>query len=329
MKPLRLGFAGFRHAHIFDLYQRALDHPDIEMTGTWENDLSASLMPERGVVPSHASYEALLQSCEAVAVGDAYGRRGPIVLQALRASKHVIADKPLCTSLDELKEIKALAREKSLRIGMMLDMRDHGNLICLRDVVASGRIGEVQTVSFSAQHPLIWGIRPAWYFEPGMHGGTLNDIAIHALDFLPWVTGLKIEKADAARTWNAKATQAPHFKDCGQFLLRLSNGGGVLGDVSYLAPDKCGYAIPNYWRITIHGTGGFAETSYNALGVSVADDNSQEPELLPPAPARPGGYLEDFLTDVAGHPHAAGRTTSSCLRATRQALELELQAQKS
>ncbi len=329
MKPLRLGFAGFRHAHIFDLYQRALDHPDIEVSGTWENDPGASLLPGRDITPSHSSYEDLLASCEAVAVGDAYGRRGQIVLQALRAGKHVIADKPLCTSLDELKEIAVVAREKSLRIGMMLDMRDHGNLICLRDVVASGRIGEVQTVSFSAQHPLLWGIRPAWYFEPGMHGGTLNDIAIHALDFLPWVTGLTVEKTDAARTWNAKATQAPHFKDCGQFLLRLSNGGGILGDVSYLAPDKCGYAIPNYWRITIHGTGGFAETSYKAPGVSVADDNSQEPELIPPAPARPGGYLEDFLADVAGNPHADGITTCSCLHATRQALELELQAQKS
>ena len=329
MKPLRLGFAGFRHAHIFDLYQRALDHPDIEVSGTWENDPGASLLPGRDITPSHSSYEDLLASCEAVAVGDAYGRRGQIVLRALRAGKYVIADKPLCTSLDELKEIAVVAREKSLRIGMMLDMRDHGNLICLRDVVASGRIGEVQTVSFSAQHPLLWGIRPAWYFEPGMHGGTLNDIAIHALDFLPWVTGLTVEKTDAARTWNAKATQAPHFKDCGQFLLRLSNGGGILGDVSYLAPDKCGYAIPNYWRITIHGTGGFAETSYKAPGVSVADDNSQESELIPPAPARPGGYLEDFLADVAGNPHADGITTCSCLHATRQALELELQAQKS
>ena len=322
-QPLKLAFAGFRHAHIFDLYQRALDHPDIEVTGTWENDFPASLMPAHNMSPSHGTCGDLLASCEAVAVGDAYGRRGQIVIQALRAGRHVIADKPLCTSLDEVEEIGALAAEKNLRVGMMLDMRDHGNLICLRDVVASGRIGAVQTVAFSAQHPLLWGIRPAWYFEPGMHGGTLNDIAIHALDFLPWVTGLTIEKADAARTWNAKAPRAPHFKDCGQFLLRLSNGGGVLGDVSYLAPDKCGYAIPNYWRITIHGTGGFAETSYKATGVSVADDDSLEPEVIPPAPAHPGGYLEDFLADVAGNSRADGRTTRSCLDATRQALQLE------
>ena len=211
---------------------------------------------------------------------------------------------------------------------MMLDMRDHGNLIGLRDIVRSGRIGEVQTVAFSAQHPLLWGTRPSWYFEPGMHGGTLNDIAIHALDFLPWVTGLEIEKVEAARTWNAKATGAPHFNDCGQFLLRLSNGGGVFGDVSYLAPDKCGYAIPNYWRITVHGTKGFAETSYGASGVSLADDESTEPERIAPTPTVPGGYLTDFLADVAGVAKPDGRATGSCLRATRQALDLELAAQQ-
>jgi len=327
MRSLRLAFAGFRHAHIFDLYQRAVARPDIEVTGTWENNPADSLLAGRDIAVSHSSYEELLASCDSVAVGDCYGRRGALIIQALRAGKHVIADKPLCTSLEEWQEIEALAAEKSLRIGMMLDMRDHGNLIALREVAASGRIGEVQTVSFSAQHPLLRDKRPAWYFEAGMHGGTLNDIAIHAMDFIPWVTGLDITKVDAARTWNAKAAHAPHFKDCGQLLLRLSNGGGVLGDVSYLAPDQCGYTADNYWRIALHGTRGFAETSYNRAGVCFADDSMAQTEILPSAPARPGGYLEDFLADVAGSPRENGLETRACLRATRLALEIEVNAQ--
>jgi len=328
-RPIRLAFAGFRHAHIFDLYKRASAHPAIEVVGTWENDVTASLLPAQGMSPSHASYEALLADCDAVAIGDCYGRRGQLALRALRAGKHVISDKPLCTSLNELEEIASLALRKGLRIGVMLDLRDHGNLIALRDVVASGRIGEVQTVSFAAQHPLLYGKRPSWYFEPVLHGGTLNDIAIHALDFIPWVTGLAIAGTTAARTWNAKTSAAPHFKDCGQLLLQLSNGGGVLGDVSYLAPDRCGYMTDNYWRITIHGIRGYAETSYNRAGVTVADDDSPEPELLPSAAGRPGGYLDDFLAEVAGEPRKGGLNTHSCLLASRQALDLELAAQPS
>lgn len=321
--PLRIAIAGFRHAHIFDLHGRALAHSGITISGTWENDPASSLLPGRDIVPTCQSYDELLAGCDAVAIGDCYGRRGRLAIAALSAGKHIIADKPLCTTLAELEEIGALVFQKNLRVGLMLDMRDHGNLIALREVVASGRIGKVQTVSFSAQHPLLFGKRPSWYFEPGMHGGTLNDIAIHALDFIPWVTGLAIADVVAARSWNSKATSTPHFKDCGQLFLRLSNGGGVLGDVSYLAPDQCGYSLDNYWRITVHGTCGFAETSYNRPGITLADDASREQESLPPAPVRPGGYLQDFLDDVAGHARGDGLHTATNLRASRIALELE------
>lgn len=326
MKTLRLGFAGFRHAHIIDLYQRAQEHPKIHVVGVWENDPRASLLPERNITRTHSTYEDLLKDCDALAIGDVYGQRGALVIDALRAGRHVIADKPLCTSLKELGEIECLAKINQLKIGMMLDLRDHGNLITLKSLLDSGRLGEIQTLAISAQHPLLLGRRPAWYFEPGQHGGTLNDIAIHALDFIPWLTGLDIAEVVMARTWNAKASEAPHFKDCGQFMLKLSNSGGVLGDVSYLAPDGCGYELDNYWRISVHGTRGFAETSYNRAGVTVSDDNASALETISSELARPGGYLEDFLEDISGRPVIGGRDTTSCLLASRRAQHLELKA---
>ncbi len=324
----RIAIAGFRHAHIFDLHQRVINRPDVELVATCEENYESSLMPGKELRPDFDSFEKLLAEtdCDVIALGDVYGKRGAQAIAALRAGKHIIADKPLCTSLEELDQIETLAREKGLHVGLMLDLRDHANWIALRDVVKSRRIGEIQTVTFSGQHPLLLATRPAWYFEPGQHGGTLNDIAIHAVDFIPWITGLAIEHIVAACTWNAKAADAPHFRDCGQVMLRLSNGGGVLGDVSYLAPDACGYAIPNYWRVTLHGTRGMAETSYNARGVIVADDSSKEPETLVRAPGRPGGYLNDFLCCLRGELPTGGLDTAACLAASRFALEIEAAA---
>lgn len=325
---LQIAMAGFRHVHIFDLYDRVLKHPGIELVATCETEVEASLLPGRGMEPNYRSLEEMLGEtpCDIVGLGDAYGRRGKQAIAALRAGKHVLADKPLCTSLAELDEICALAAQNNLQVGLMLDQRDHGNFRMLREVVLSGRIGEVQTMQLSGQHPLLWGKRPGWYFEPGLHGGTLNDIAIHSMDFVPWATGLEVSRISWARAWNAKANLVPDFKDCGQFALELSNGAGVLGDVSYLAPDRCGYTIPNYWRITVHGTKGLAETSCSAAGVVVADDGSEALELLPPAAGRPGGYLEDFLAGVAGRMPPGGLDTAACLAAARFALQLERSA---
>ena len=51
---------------------------------------------------THDDYRRMLREveCDAVAVGDYFARRGEIVIAALEAGKHVIADKPICTKLE-------------------------------------------------------------------------------------------------------------------------------------------------------------------------------------------------------------------------------------
>ena len=61
-----------------------------------------------------------------------------------------------------------------------------------------------------------------WYFEPGMHGGVLNDISVHAVDFIPWATGQRIDAVVAARSWNATVVEHPDFQQCGQAMFRLA-----------------------------------------------------------------------------------------------------------
>jgi len=46
----------------------------------------------------------------------------------------------------------------------------------------------------------------------------INDIAIHAIDCIPWMTGLKITTVDAARNWNAALKQVPHFRDAAMLM---------------------------------------------------------------------------------------------------------------
>ena len=83
----RIAIAGFRHGHIFDLHQRALDHPDLELAATCEENYEASLMPAKGLSPDFTSFEKLLAEtdCDIIALGDTYGRRGAQAIAALKA----------------------------------------------------------------------------------------------------------------------------------------------------------------------------------------------------------------------------------------------------
>ena len=105
-----------------------------------------------------------------------------------------------------------------------------------------------------------------------------------------------------------------------QLMLRLDNDGGVIGDVSYLAPDAGGYALPQYWRFTLHGSDGLAETAIGADGVALCGQDAQAVGRIPPAASRPGGYLRSFLNEIAGAREDVTLSTREVLASARLAL---------
>jgi len=323
----RIAFAGFRHPHIFALLEAVQGRDDCEIVAACEEDSSArqALEKEGEVELTHDSFAQMISSCSPgiVAIGDYYSIRGSLLKSALQAGCHVISDKPICTTMRELDSIEAELKSRSLCLGCQLDLRNSGAILRLREIVLSGEIGEVCTVTIMGQHPLRMGVRPSWYFEPGCHGGTINDIGIHAFDVVPWMTGQPWENLLSARQWNRKAKRVPHFKDCAQFHGLLADGASVFVDVSYLAPDNAGFGMPQYWRILVHGTVGMAETNHAASGVILATDSDAAPRLVPSLPPERDRYLNDFLDEIAGRPSTDGLTTKGILSAARFALQAQ------
>ena len=324
---IRFAFAGFRHPHVLDMYRRCSERADVEIVAACEEDAAtrASLAQAGTVTITHDSFDRMLAetSAEVIAIGDYYSNRGPLALRALAAGRHVIADKPLCITLDERDQIEELARSQQRVVGCMLDMRDAPVFLGLRQLIQAGEIGPVQAISFGGQHPLNYGTRAAWYFEPGRHGGTINDIGIHAIDGIPWMTGLKWAEIEAARCWHHLPPAAPHFQGCGQMMLRLENGAGVLGDVSYISPDSFGYTAPFYWRFNVWGNGGMLEASSNTTAITLYKAGDTASREIPLPAGRPGGYLDSFLREIHGETADLHLSSADALRSTRLALAVQ------
>lgn len=325
---LKFAFAGFRHAHINMLYKLAANNPRVEIAAAWEADEKARILAEEklGVKFTHDDYSDMLsnEEIDVVVIGDYFGIRGSHAISALRAGKHVYADKPLCTTLEELDEIERLAREKNLKVGLMLGMRYNKIVQPVRSFIKEGRLGDVHAIFFGGQHPLLYGSRPEWYFEEGRHGGTINDIAVHGIDFIEYITGLSMKRIIGARCWNAFAKEAPAFKDCGQFMVELTNGAGLIADVSYAAPNSSGYTLPFYWRFTIWGSKGVMEFSSNSGEFAVALDGSPGVEVIKVPDIDTGNCLDVFLEELSGN--HADINTSSVIRVTRNTLMIQKHA---
>ncbi len=324
---MNIAIAGFRHSHIYSIYNLAKSTPDVHVCAAYEADAEARSQAEKYIGKNifADSYDELLENpaIDAIAVGDFYSARGGLVIRALKAGKHVISDKPLCTSPDELSEIKALARETGLKIGCMLDLRYTSEALAAKRIFNSGALGEIRTLAFTGQHPLNYGTRPSWYFEKGKHGGTINDIAIHGIDLVRYLTELEVSEPLFAYCRNAFAESEPDFPDCAQFLAKLSNGAGLMADVSYALPKSIGFSPEPVWRFTFWGSRGMLEINHSRHTVYFAPEGANQPEIIEASRSDcADNFLTDFIADISGRP--AALNTAEVLRSAEETLNIQL-----
>ncbi|MBQ9920740.1 MAG: Gfo/Idh/MocA family oxidoreductase [Clostridia bacterium] len=317
---MNLAFAGFRHSHIFGLYDSALKNEKVTVTGCFERDDASRQAVEKshGITFNYKEYSDILNdaSVDAVAIGDYYGIRGQMAIEALEHGKHVICDKPVCTSLEELEIIKKLATGKNLKVCCMLDLRYMPQIQTVKKLIGDGEIGKIKNVTFTGQHCLDYGNRPMWYFEKGKHGGTINDIAIHGVDLVRLITGKNLVSVDFAKTWNSYAEKEPDFKDCGQFMAQLEDGIALMADVSYSAPKFDGI-MPTYWDFYFWGSEGMINFRLSSYDIDIY--KTQKTTIT--CKAGYIDYLNAFMLEIEGTPTMMD--TFGILETQRQVLEIQ------
>jgi len=320
---MRIAFAGFRHGHIYGIFKEAVRNENVVITGCFEEDVQArkEAQVKWGDLFVYETYEDILQdpSVEVVAIGDYFAKRGRMVIEALKHGKHVISDKPFCTELDEVDEIESLAEKNNLQVMSMFDLRYIPQAEKAKEIIQSGVLGDIHIVSFTGQHFLNYGSRPGWYYEKGKHGGTINDLGIHGVDMVRYLTGKNLTKINCAKTWNAFADQEPEFNDCGQFMAEM-DGMSVMADVSYSAP-QCAGILPTSWNFCFWGSKGMLNFSYNDKKLHVYTDSEKVVECT----KVPHFYLEDLEKEIAGE--KTRMSEGNIFESQRQTLQIQKAAE--
>ncbi len=113
-----------------------------------------------------------------------------ITMDALRAGKHVLCEKPAARTYAEAKEMQEVQHKtgKVLNIGVVNRFNTAVNKI--RELIAAGELGEVYHVyvSFRA-HRSIPGLGGAFTTKEIAGGGALIDWGVHYLDIVMYCTG--------------------------------------------------------------------------------------------------------------------------------------------
>jgi len=154
-------------------------------------------------------------------------------IAALRAGKHCLVEKPICTNARDAARMFAAARQSGRSLVVFQNRRYDDYFLTTKKVVESGRLGKLFDIRFVTWHytrlMLTFGIkdfRPAWRSEAAYGGGTLLDFGAHYFDQLLLLCPQPIVDVYAdmrARRWTRDADD--------QFLAVIRFAGGLVAHV--------------------------------------------------------------------------------------------------
>jgi predicted dehydrogenase len=126
----------------------------------------------------------------------------PLALTAARRGVHLLIEKPLSTSLDEVETLKNEAARQKLTVAVAYVYRAHPALGAMREAILSGRFGRpVQIVGVFGQHFPFYrpAYRETYYRDHATGGGAVQDALTHVINAAEWLVG-PVERlvADAA-----------------------------------------------------------------------------------------------------------------------------------
>jgi predicted dehydrogenase len=219
--------------------------------------------------------------------------QGGHAVACMKAGKHVYAEKPCAMTEEDLDEIIAISRETGMIFHEMAGTVFDQPYCTLREIVASGVIGEVIQVFSQKSYPWAdW--RPG---DERIDGGLALQVGVYNARFTEHVAGVKIKTISSRETLLGNDVPNSQCHRAVSFLMELENGGVASAVANYCCPASPGWKKWGYETVRIFGTEGFVE-SIDSGRIGTLAVNGREPETLDfSKPTR--DYLDMVLEEVA------------------------------
>lgn len=321
---IKIAMAGLAHGHGIGFLGSALKFKGVSVMGFYDdkNPESAGEASKLFNAPVYSDLDELLQNSGANTLLTAAinSDKADIIVKAIDAGLNIISDKPLVTTMDDLKKItNALERNKKVKLYLMLSERYNPVLVTAKKIIDSGEIGKVVNIINMRPHRLNPQGRPAWMFDSKQYGGIINDLGVHDIDIAVWLSGSGVDEILAACVSNKRFTQFNDFYDNGEAMLRLKNGCVVFILESWLTPEK--YPHHGEMKFIVHGTKGQILADPQNNKVTLYSDTKEEHnvEIVNPKET----YVSDPLKYFSDPNYKAIVSTRDGIQAQKAALECQ------
>jgi len=227
--------------------------PDLcEMVAVCDvNPETAKKAADESQVPGiYPDYHELLADPEIDAVSVATPNKYHMqpTIDALKAGKHVICEKPLAMNAEEAKLMCRAAKDSGKILQVALQMRFSGQARFMKQYIEDGHMGDIY---FARAQALRRRGVPGWGVfidKEQQGGGPLIDIGVHILDFTLFLMGYPKPVSASGKTWDMLGKNPALFNNWGDYdrdkftvedfavgLIKFENGVVVSLESSFMA----------------------------------------------------------------------------------------------
>jgi xylose dehydrogenase (NAD/NADP) len=179
---------------------RASERGELVAVASRDLEKAQAYAAEWEIPQAFGSYEAMLESgdIDAVYIGLPNHLHATWSISAMQAGKHVLCEKPLATSVDEVDRMAASSGVTGCKLAEAFMYRHHPQTKIAGEWARSGRLGEITVVRGTFNFPL--EDRGNIRLVPEYGGGCLWDVGVYPLSFAQFILGGAPQRV-AAEQW--------------------------------------------------------------------------------------------------------------------------------
>ena len=294
-QKVRIALIGLE-GHIGEILDPLDRLPDVQVVALQDADPQRLQQTAEGKHTSaarrYSDWRELLnrETLDMAAICGANGERAEIVIECAKRKLHIVAEKPLATTLADFQQVREAVAQSGVHLTMLIEMRFEARYRALKKIVDSGEIGEVAQIAAQKSYKL--GERAEWMRNRATYGGTIPFIGIHMVDLMRFTSGRELVEA-VSFEGRVGHPELRDFENSTATIFQLDNRGTAALHMDYLRPDTA----PSWGddRLRLAGTRGVAEYQASTGVTLITGDHApREIRELPPD----GSLFLDFLQSV-------------------------------
>jgi len=191
VNPVRWGVLGAANIAVRDVIPATQLSPISSVVAIASRDVAKARAAAASLnIPrAYGSYQELIDDPEIEAIYNPLPNHlhVPWTIRAAERGKHVLCEKPIARNAMEAEQLRAVQQRTGVQIAEAFMVRTHPQWLAARDVISSGRIGDLRLINghftYFRRDPADVRSKPEW------GGGALLDVGCYLITMSRWLFG--------------------------------------------------------------------------------------------------------------------------------------------